>query len=160
MPKATSQTTPEMFAGKKESVSLRSPSGMGGAPPVSHLNWHGHPTRLPHFHREFSSLTILIPAVGQRMINEQPGCTLSFRIMPAAEHGFRLQHQVGALNVVTVGLVVGNGPPVVRERQVHHSRLYRDLVVIDGHSRLQSLPQGVILPDPVRLRERLERVDV
>ena len=80
------------------------------------------------------------------MIDKLFGHVLGARIVTLAKYVFRLEHEVGGFDVVTVRIVIGNWTPVIGEKQVHRSRLNTDLVSNQRQHLFQTLAQRVILP--------------
>src|SRR2546423_15221965 len=78
----------------------------------------------------------------------------------AAQRLRRFEHEVGGLNVVAVGVMVGDGAPVVREVKVHCARLDADSVAHDCEQLLKAAAKRRVLPDFVELREGFEQVYV
>jgi hypothetical protein len=69
------------------------------------------------------------------------------------EHVFSLEHEISRLDDMTVRVVIGEWAPVVGEIEIHYAGLQADFVAVDGQEFLESLAQGVVLPDLVKLCE-------
>ena len=103
---------------------------------------------------------LMVPSVGKRVIDEHPGHALGLLAGFLMEHFVGFQHQVGRLNVVSVGIVIGNRLPGVCEVEIHDARLDADLVADDGEQLFQPRAESRIGPDLVELSECLQQVNM
>jgi len=71
-----------------------------------------------------------------------------------------LEHEVGGLDVVAVGVVIGDGLPWVGEVEIHNAGLDADFVANDGEEFFETRAQGGVGPYLVELSESLEQMNV
>ena len=94
------------------------------------------------------------------MVHELPRHSLRLGVvLPVAQDVLGLEHEIGRLDVVAVGVVVGHGAPVRGEVQVQDSGLDSDLVPHETEELDEARAQRLVLPHLVELSERLEQVE-